>query len=122
MDLSVISSLVNNKAELLATVRARDALVHTAKRRRDGLPDGKIPWWSPRRLENEVPIGLVEALSRSLKPHTLKLIVNARMEMHQPAPRGRLKWCESSIRYVLDQAQGQGLVGEAVRTDAVLGP
>ena len=91
---------------------ARDALIRTAKRLvEDGLADPKILQRSPRRSENEELITLVAALSRSPETRTLQAIAKALTEMHQPTPRGRLKWHVSSVKNLLDQAREKGLVG-----------
>lgn len=95
---------------------ARDALIRAAKRLvRDGLADGKILHRSPRRSANEELITLVAALSRSPENRTLEAIAKALTEMHQPTPRGRLKWHVSSVKNLLDRARELGLVGEASR-------
>lgn len=92
---------------------ARDALIRASKRLvRDGLADPKILERSPRRSENEELITLVAALSRSPETRTLEAIAKALTGMHQPTPRGRLKWHVSSEKNLLDQAKELGLLGE----------
>jgi len=97
---------------------ARDALIRASKRLvRDGLADPKILERSPRRSENEELITLVAALSRSPETRTLEAIAKALTEMHQPTPRGRLKWHVSSVKNLLDQARDKGLVVETRGTE-----
>jgi hypothetical protein len=98
---------------------ARDALIRASKRLvRDGLADPKILERSPRRSENEELITLVATLSRSPETRTLEAIAKVLTDMHQPTPRGRLKWHVSSVENLLDQAKELGLVGSTQAPDA----
>ncbi|MEQ9151628.1 MAG: hypothetical protein RLO06_09040 [Parvibaculum sp.] len=81
------------------------------REKRYGNPNPGILDRSPRRSENEELITLVAALSRSPATRTLEAIAKALTEMHQPTPRGRLKWHVSSVKHLLDQARADGLVG-----------